>query len=451
MLEIKPILIPVIFLCASFLSGCKTIQSSNIEEIHIEGVTWACNISTSYAVFGSAAISEDQPEVYITACEGDLLYMLFDEMEFYYRFSKADGQHLVVNYDTSGIASVYLNGRLNFIELSGEQTGLELFSGLPEPSVKQISTLLIREDLSDDQLQAMKKHETSLHGIGLILEHEVNAKYLQELLSICRPKWMVINDKTDLSGPEQGKFLADLELLWMDGDNSASSSILNCCSNLESLIITDWNPAESNLLPLAKLKRLHSLTIADCGLRDLSGIGFPPSLRRMQLVMCDTLSDISQLSSSPMLNRLILSGCDDVENPEVISELQALKWLSFPSNINQAVFNTILDNQPSLEVVEILQCSQINDLSTLENHSNLKYLIIDMEEGFLLELEKLNHLKLLVLSSEIFEKYPELISELRTTLPETKIVPGSGICLGSGWMLLLLPVIFLSYILFRKE
>jgi hypothetical protein len=121
-----------------------------------------------------------------------------------------------------------------------------------------------------------------------------------------------------------------------------------------------------------------------------------------------------------------------------------------PLNIGQDDFNTILDNQPSLEEVDILGCSHINDLSHLEDHSNLKYLMLDVEEGVLSELEKLNHLKLIVLSSEIFDKYPESVTKLRTALPDTNIIPGSGICLGSGWMLLMLPVILLVYILFRK-
>ncbi len=451
MFEIKRFLYPLIFLCVIFFSGCNSAPFNNIEEIHIKGVTWACNISASYAVFGSATISEDRPEVTITACEGDLLYMLSGDSEFYYRYNKEDGQNLVVTYDTSVTTSVYLNGQLSSFVLNNQQPVLELFTEFSDQSVKHLSTLLIRDELSDNHLEAIRKYEPSLCGTGLILEYEVKSEQLNNLVSICRPSWIVINGKSQLPDPENGKFLSDLELLWIDGDFIPASKLLDYCSNLESLIITDWDSVNKELIPLKNLKRLYSLTIAESGLRDLSGIEFPPSLRRLQLVMCDTLCDIGGLSSDIKLNSLILSGCDDIENPEVIKEVKDLQWLSFPSNINQSVFNNILDNQPSLEEVDILGCSHINDLSHLENHTNLKYLMLDVEEGVLSDLEKLNHLKLIVLSSEIFDKYPESVTKLRTALPDTNIIPGSGICLGSGWILLILPVILLSYILFRKE
>lgn len=451
MFETQRLPILVIIVCTYFLNGCSAAPSDNIEDIHVEGVLWACNISTSYAIFGSATESEDQPEVILTACEGDLFYMLFDDMEFYYRYSEEDGQHLVVSYDTTGIKSVYLNGQLSFIELSGEQSGLELFNALPELSVKQLSTILIREDLTDAHLAAIQKHEPSLYGIGLILEHEVKAEQLNKLLSICRPEWIAINGKSRLPDPEQGKFLSDLELLWIDGNISAASNLPGCCSNLESLIIADWEPKEGELLPLSDLKKLHSITLVECGIKDLSVIEFPASLKRMHLVMCDTLSNIQKLKSVPKLNSLILSGCDDVENPGVITELSPLKWLSFPPGISQPAFNEILESQPSLEVVELLECSLINDLSVLENQSKLAFLILDLEKEQLAGLEKLDQLGLIVMNSELFEKHPELITELRAALPETKIIPGSGICLGSGWLLLLLPLTLVSYILFRKE
>ena len=451
MVEIKQLLFPVIFLYLYFLNGCSSVPPDTIEEIHIEGVIWDCNVSTSYANFGSSAESEDQPEVRITACTGDLLYMVSDDLEFYYRCNREDGQHLVVSFDTSGITSVYVNGGLSFVELSGNASGLELFTELSEINIKQLSTLLIREELSDEHLAALQEHESSLHGIGLILEHEVKAGQLIKLLSLCRPRWMAINGKSDLPDPEEGKFLSGLELLWIDGEISAASKILDCCSNLESLIISDWEPGEGELLPLAGLNKLHSLTFAGCSLRDLSGIEFPPYLNRMHFVLCDTLSDISKLSSVPNLKSLILSGCDAVNNPGVIAEIESLKWLSFPPGISQSDFNGIMERQPSLEAIEILGCSLINDLSALEDHSELKFLTLDMEKEHMKGLGKLTQLKLIVLNSEIFEKHPETVEKLRAALPETNIVPGSGICLGSGWILLLLPAILVSFILFRKK
>ena len=64
-------------------------------------------------------------------------------------------------------------------------------------------------------------------------------------------------------------------------------------------------------------------------------------------------------------------------------------------------------------------------------------------------LDSLEQLKLVILTSEVFEDNPEWIKELRVSLPNTTIVPGSGLCLGSGWLILLLPFILLFRYLFR--
>ena len=66
-------------------------------------------------------------------------------------------------------------------------------------------------------------------------------------------------------------------------------------------------------------------------------------------------------------------------------------------------------------------------------------------------LDSLEQLKLLVLTSEVFDDYPLFITELRTSLPDTRIVPGSGLCLGSGWLLLLIPFILAFRYYFRYK
>jgi hypothetical protein len=134
-----------------------------------------------------------------------------------------------------------------------------------------------------------------------------------------------------------------------------------------------------------------------------------------------------------------------------ISGLEQLNRISFPANSSQEDFESVLGRTQSLEVVELLQCPQVLDLSLLREQENLKFLILQTDTIFPEHLEMLDQLELIILGKEIFEKSPDLISELRTQLPDTQIVPGSGLCLGSGWLLLILPLIIVSRILFRKS
>ena len=418
--------------------------------IQIEGVSWACNVTTSYAVFGSTIETEGEWEVLLPASEGDLLYMNRDDLQLYYMYRPENGTRLTVTFDTLHTVSVYLNGKLEFMELGGPSS-LEAFSQLTDPEVKQLSTIDIHGPLSDDLLLTLKQHETSLTGKGLVMEGGSGSENLYDLLSICRPRLLIIDDSWSLPEPDASNVLADLELLWVDGNVPALAKLASCCSNLESLIISSWEPEPGELLPLSGLKKLHNLTIAESELTTLSGIEFPKSLRNLHMVSCDTLSDISKLSDFQELNRLGLTLCNEVKDVDLLQEMGSLQWLSFPANISHQEFMEVTGRLTQLEVVELIGCTEIKELAPLQSLQNLNTLILYLEKEQLTMLDSLEQLKFIVLTNEVFEDNPEWIKELRTALPNCVIVPGSGLCLGSGWLLLLLPFILIFRYLFRHK
>jgi len=396
------ILLPAWITFAGIMTACSDTHIPVVDMIRIEGVSWACNVSTSYAIFGSSSETEELLEVTLPASAGDLLYMIMDDLQFYYRYSQENGTLLSVSFDTLNAVSVYLNGNLEYMELS-EPSSLEAFSQLSDPEVEQLSTIYIKGPVSDEHLKVLKKHETRLSGKGLVVEGGAGSDSFNEILSICRPTFLVIDDLGVLPDPEDGSCVSNLELLWVDSNIPALTKLANCCSNLESLIVASWEPEPGELLPLAGLKKLQSITIAESELTTLESIEFPKSLRKLHLISCDTLSDISGLG-----------------------DLQNLKHLSL-----------------KLKVVELIGCSDIRDLSPLQALPDLNILVLQLEKEQLSMLDSLEQLKLLILTDEVFDDNPEWITELRASLPSTTIVPGSGLCLGSGWLLLLLPFILI--------
>ncbi|MCD4709345.1 MAG: hypothetical protein K8R52_00735, partial [Bacteroidales bacterium] len=337
MTTIRNILFPVSIAIAGMITGCSDTLNPEVDMIQIEGVSWACNVTTSYAVFGSTIETEGEWEVLLPASEGDLLYMNRDDLQLYYMYRPENGTRLTVTFDTLHTVSVYLNGKLEFMELGGPSS-LEAFSQLTDPEVKQLSTIDIHGPLSDDLLLTLKQHETSLTGKGLVMEGGSGSENLYDLLSICRPRLLIIDDSWSLPEPDASNVLADLELLWVDGNVPALAKLASCCSNLESLIISSWEPEPGELLPLSGLKKLHNLTIAESELTTLSGIEFPKSLRNLHMVSCDTLSDISKLSDFQELNRLGLTLCNEVKDVDLLQEMGSLQWLSFPANISHQEF-----------------------------------------------------------------------------------------------------------------
>jgi len=442
------ILLPVWVAFAGMLTACNDTYSPAVDVIRIEGVSWACNVNTSYAIFGSSSESEEQLEVTLPASEGDLLYMIKDDWQFYYRYSPDDETLLSVTFDTLNALSVYLNGNLEYMELSGPSS-LEAFSQLSEPEITQLSTIYIQGPVSNDHLKVLKKHESSLSGKGLVIEGRGESDNFKEILSICRPIFLVIDDLGVLPEPEYGSCVSDMELLWVEGNIPALSKLANCCSNLESLIVADWEPEPGELLPLAGLKKLHSITIADSELTSLESIDFPESLRKLYLISCDTLSDISKLGKLQNLKHLSLSDCSKVQDVDVLLDMDPLHWLSLPPNISHNKFEELTEHFTELKVVELIGCSDIKDLSPLQELPELNFLILQLEEEQLGKLDALEQVKLLILTSEVFEDNPEWVKELRASLPNTTIVPGGGLCLGSGWLLLLLPLIMIFRHYFR--
>ena len=447
MKTIRQILCYAWILIAVVMTGCSETSSTKIEFVQIEGVNWACNVNSSYATFGAGVESEEALELELPVSDGDLLYMLQDDLEFYCRYSSSLGSRLMISFDTLNAVSVYLNGNLDYMELS-EPSNLEAFRLLTDAEVKQLSTLHLQSPISDDLLSVLKTKEAVLSGKGLVVFGDPGSKNFREVLSICQPSFLVVDD---LPEPQESSCLSNLEFLWLEGNISALAKLARCCGSLESLIISNWDPLPGELLPLSELSKLQSFTITDSELTSLSLIEYPPSLSSMFLIGCDTLSDIKKLEELADLKRLGFSHCARVAELDPIYDMHSLKWLSFPPGTTQEEFEELTEQSPKLKVAELIGCTEIVNLAPLQNLPDLKGLVLELEQEQLGMLDSLVQLELLILTNEVFEDNPEWVKELREALPNSTIVPGSGICLGSGWLVMLIPFILLFRVLLRHK
>jgi hypothetical protein len=447
----KYVLLLALVICSANTS-CSKGTAIKYEIISIQGASWVCNVTSSYVISGSSSESELYPEVILPVCDGDLLYMMnMDEQEFYYRYTLKDGKDLVVTFDTLNANSVSLNGQMKYMELSDDQASWEQFKQLTDPQRKQLSSIYITDPLSVDRLSLLQQHESSLKGTGLLLENEYDSKIMGELLSIFRPEWFISEGSLKLADPKNCMALSDIELLWIQEMSYSGSELIPFCSNLESLIITDWQPIEQELLSLSKSRSLHTVTLAECDFTDFSNIEFPSSLLRLQLLVCDTLSNINGIQELKKLKGISFTGCRYIQGLSEVKDLASLKWFAFPENVSQPEFASILSTLPKLELVELINTTGIEQLYPLKDLPELDMLIVDLPLENLRDLGALQDLELLILPSTLFEENSEWVSSVRTSLPNTQVVPGSGLCLGSGWILILLPFIILSRFLFSNR
>lgn len=444
------ILIPVCIAMSGLITGCKQAAGPKIDIIQIEGASWASNVTTSYGWFGSSTEIEGQNKLTLAASDGDLLYMFLDDLQFYYRYSSKDGKDLELTFDTLGAYSVYLNGELNYMELT-ESSSLEVFSSLTDPEIAQLSTLNFNGPRVEDIIPILKEHESRLQGIGLVLEHESAFPNLNELLNLCRPEFLVLHNSSHLPDADANNIRDGLELLWIEEGVPSLSKMVACCGDLESLIISGWEPLPGEILPLSSLKELRNLTVAESELVSLQNIEFPEALQSLNLIYCDTLDNIDQIKNLPKLCRLSLTACERVNNIGLLQDLESLRWISFPGNINYQEFQELCSSLSQLEVAELLDCPEITDLLPLHQVQSLRILALQLEKEQMSGLDSLTQLEVLILSDELFTDNDEWIKDLRASLPQVQIVPGSGMCLGSGWLLLLLPLILLFRFSFRLK
>jgi hypothetical protein len=452
MAQPRPWPVWVCLACLLFLNGCKTEPRLKYKILHLENVTWACNISTSSFHFGVASELEEKKEVRIPASKGDLLYIVNEnDKELYYRYDPEAGDHLVVSQDTLKSHLIFINGNLAQIELSSDFQWEELGDDLLTIPNQPLSTLYIRDSLSDEMILKLKKYPVNLDGTGVFFESDVSSGPFGDLITFCKPAWMAIEFIPFNEEAEQERILDNLELLWITGDPLTFAKIEQHCNNLESLIISDWKPGGDDLVPLSGLKKFHALTLADCSISDLSVIEFPTGLKQLNLDGCDTLTDITGISSMPHLRSLGLAGCTHIASMEPVKAMHKLERIGFPENTSQEDFTTIVGYNQSLEVVELIECAEVKDVSPLKDLENLDILVLQLDTALPEQLGSLDQLELIILDKKIFDKSPERIAALRAQLPNTTIVPGSGLCLGSGWLLLILPVVLVSRLLLRRK
>jgi len=450
MKKFASLLIPVCIALSGIITGCKQAAGPRIDIIQIEGASWASNVTSSYGWFGASTEIEGQNKLTLAASDGDLLYMFLDDLQYYYRYNSKDGKDLELTYDTLRAISVFLNGELNYMELS-EPSCLEAFAALTDPEIAQLSTLNFNGPLAEDIIPILKEHESQLQGIGLVLENESAFPDLNELLDLCRPEYLVLHNSSLLPEPDDNNTRQGLELLWIDESIPSLSKSVACCTDLESIIISGWEPLPGEILPLSSLKGLRNLTVAESDLTSLQAIEFPETLQSLNLIYCDTLVNIDQIAYLPKLCRLSLTACERVNNIGLLKDLESLRWISFPGNVSHLEFQELCSSLSQLEVAELLDCPEITDLLPLNQVQSLRVLALQLEEEQLTGLDSLKQLELLILTDELFNDNPDWIKDLRASLPQVQIVPGSGMCLGSGWLLLLLPLILLFRFRFRQK
>jgi hypothetical protein len=263
---------------------------------------------------------------------------------------------------------------------------------------------------------------------------------------------MLIQLGVGATAAELGGFLVgqkQIETLHIFNPGAENLDFLADLPHLRRLAIVDWDPAKTGPLPKG-MRALKSLLLSDSELLDASALAaVPEGIEELSLVGCKKITSLSGLERFSNLRTLILNGSGEIGDLSVLRGMKKLAWVGLPPGITQEQFSAFIGEHPAIKIVELIGCGEIADLSSLQRLTGLTGLIVGQYSGefdAVDQVDQLKSLEFLGLPIDTFDNDSESLARIRTALPRALVVPAIPFCLGSGWILLVIPLAALMWI-----
>lgn len=434
----------VIFLIGSLmLFSCKP-PKKELKVITVTGCEYVINLKYRDILwsFGSKVGTGDTNALLVS--DGDLLN---GDDHLYLVYDNDYGDHLDFVEDTTEQGTIRVNGRRHWLYLENDPEIQEWISKLNPDELAEYEFLYVEGDTGMYLRESVRMIAGSNPNIGLLVE---NQKLMDYVLPMLHPSVFVSSIGNDFDSRISNftDNLDKVELLSLFLEDLDSLDFLYQLPNLRTLMISSEDSVGNDLIQVERIPNLESLSISGVEMTSLEALGNPVQLSELYLES-GPLTDISQLREMKGLQRLGLRYCDTMCDLSVLKEIDPLKWLAVPVYMSQAEFGELVVHHKSLEGIELIEGEYITDFSPLTQLDNLKALSFSVPAIDYESLKQLNAIDLIVIDEDNFDEDSVEIAALKETLPGTHIVPGGGFCMGSGWILLLLPVLMLAFVLRR--
>jgi len=443
-------LVCLVSLIVPAVCGCRShpARLGPIRVLRIEGVEKCMNYSRVSFVWVSGTI-KDRPAG-LLAREGDILWVETGKEALYLvPYAESDGRSLSFEEKESRLL---LGGRPVAIDLGGDTAGWQWLKTAAHKDLTSVRFVYLPDGTDTSERALLKKLAEASPHAGLAAKGDT----LREALSLFRPASLVV-DSVSLKEPGLAPLSSLRELTFLainvDKDDTPDLQVLARLPRLRQLVLIGLERMV-DLSPAAECERLQSVCIVMYKAEELASVARLTGIKELHLIMAQDLADLSALSALTELQTLTLtlSGGEEPIDLAVLRKLKGLKWLGFPPGVTHEQFAAAVKDHPRLEAVELVACENVEDLSPLRDLPDLKALVlVDSKATTGPPLNELKGLRLLVLHKDGVEKEPEKIRELEKDLPECLIVGGEGMCLGSGWIVLLIPFAAVGWLVSRRR
>jgi hypothetical protein len=340
----------------------------------------------------------------------------------------------------------YINKQLSGIAINHKQPSSGFFEQLSDEDIRQLRTIQLDTLLTAPRKSYLKRIAQVNPNIDLVVGYDS----------------VIYEDLFWLSQHFNPRVLSIVTY----GDSLTSSCLVKM-PHLETLIL--GTPSSVEIPKLPKLKSLRNLFIF-CDSIPLPSTFFSENLQLERLtvfdnsdkvpinatwhelknlrelnIIADSLVPYSVAQHHPKLQTLTLA-IDG--NLSAITDLKNLKWLTIVKDLSKHDLDFLTVEVPNLELLCIINTDTLGNYSALSKLSKLKYLIIANDPGLDTTLYQLKGLTYLSMAEDFMDDSLRF-NALQRALPNTIISPNSGMCMGSGWLLLLIPLTGLWFFLYQ--
>jgi len=324
---------------------------------------------------------------------------------------------------------------------------LEAMATVGPEGLRHLRVVQIGPETPPEAEEALARLAAQTPDVDAIMAEHLAA--CEDLLALFHPRLIVLKNAAAADLVR----LADSgvrDLLITDAEDLDLTAIAGIPS-LRSLVLFASSHDGTLRLP-RRGSSLERLVVSADDLQAVTHLDAQGALRHLAITVLPERA-MRQVARLPHLQGLVV-GVADSEGPTslaALADLRGLTWLGFRGPVGQPDVDRLIAANPGIEVLQFMDCETFTDFSSLRSLGHLRALLCPgstgPEAGLLAELP---HLRLLALGKDEFapEQAGRLLG-LQERMPEGRIAPVRGMCLGSGWLLLLVPLALAAMATFR--
>lgn len=425
----------IILISLGLPSGCKQEPANKYDLIKAYGNGKIANLTKSF-IFYSNTCSLVSPGAFM-ASDGDLL-MIEDWAIPYSSKNYPAGQP--IRFITSD-SVLLINNKVVGLCLDSNYRMEGMLRNIDSISVLDLQVL----SLSASSFLSYQKHLQSIAAINpniaIQIADSIGEKDFSNLLSMFNPTCLFA-------------YVSQSQFALLQAEEQLINLYINLCN--ETTLLQQSLPALKNLKTLSlnydhegtlmltanALKnnpQIERLTLANFDSASVQGF-LEPLQHLKEFIATDApFSAKELLAHQTTLERVL------VDSFELQLQMPHLRWASIGNDETSTIqLDSLAKHFPNLEVLEIFGDGNRMEVTALQEFKHLTALtMVDADSIDLKPVKEMQQLKLLSYSMDEGNE-DSTIAVLKASLPNTLVVPNEGFCVGSGWLLLLLPAMLIA-------